>query len=160
MLPASTASEPSTEVNGRLVVVGGILVALIMVGYFALGMPGMNHGDSQVMPGMNHVNTNFMRVDSATFEKLLARPGTVGVNVHEPYTREIPGTARFIPLDKIARDPDLPDDKSISILVYCETGAMSAVAAAALADLGYTNVTELTGGMQAWQASGRTLVVR
>lgn len=35
---------------------------------------------------------------------------------------------------------------------------MSAVASAKLAGLGYTNVVELAGGMDAWQASNRSIV--
>ena len=35
---------------------------------------------------------------------------------------------------------------------------MSAIAAPALAALGYTHIIELRGGMEAWKASGRTLL--
>ena len=36
---------------------------------------------------------------------------------------------------------------------------MSAVAAQALIELGYTDVVELDGGMHAWEASGRSVLV-
>jgi rhodanese-related sulfurtransferase len=38
------------------------------------------------------------------------------------------------------------------------SGNMSAIAGRELLALGYTDVIELDGGMQAWQASGRTLL--
>ncbi|MEO5839000.1 MAG: rhodanese-like domain-containing protein [Acidimicrobiales bacterium] len=95
-----------------------------------------------------------------SFETLLSNPAAVLINVHVPYEGEIAGTTRFIAFDTIASDPGLPRGKATPILLYCETGNMSSIAAAALTNAGYTNVTELTGGMQAWQASGRTIVAR
>ena len=38
------------------------------------------------------------------------------------------------------------------------SGNMSATAGRDLLDLGYSDVVELDGGMQAWQSSGRTLL--
>jgi rhodanese-related sulfurtransferase len=81
------------------------------------------------------------------------------VNVKTPYIGEIDGTDLYIPYDQLAAKASaLPGDKGARILVYCRSGAESAIAAQTLLDLGYTNVWNLDGGMNAWQASGRTLV--
>ncbi|WP_040727538.1 rhodanese-like domain-containing protein [Thiomicrorhabdus sp. Kp2] len=48
----------------------------------------------------------------------------------------------------------LPADKEAPILVYCLTGARSARAAGAIAKAGYTNVNNLSGGINAWKAAG------
>lgn len=40
------------------------------------------------------------------------------------------------------------------IIVYCKTGARSALTAKTLLDLGYTNVTNVSTGMDAWLAAG------
>jgi phage shock protein E len=80
------------------------------------------------------------------------------VNVKTPYIGEISGTDLYIPYDQLtARAAELPTAKSTKILVYCRSGVESAVAAQTLLNLGYTNIWNLDGGMNAWTASGRTL---
>jgi rhodanese-related sulfurtransferase len=44
--------------------------------------------------------------------------------------------------------------KATPIVVYCQGGGRSAVAADVLAKMGYTNVTSLAGGLAAYQAAG------
>lgn len=48
----------------------------------------------------------------------------------------------------------LPEDKNQLIVVYCRTGHRSAQAATTLAKLGYTNIRDLSGGIEAWQNQG------
>jgi len=48
----------------------------------------------------------------------------------------------------------LPADKETPILVYCLTGARSSRAAGIMAKDGYTNVYNLSGGINAWKAAG------
>ena len=48
----------------------------------------------------------------------------------------------------------LPADKEAPILVYCLTGARSSRAAGILSKNGYTNVNNLSGGINAWKAAG------
>jgi len=49
-------------------------------------------------------------------------------------------------------------DQSTPIVLYCQTGLRSMLAAKALHDLGYTNVTNLQGGFQRWAQSGLAVV--
>lgn len=71
----------------------------------------------------------------------------------------IEGTDLYIAYDQVAASAaKLPGDKGAKILVYCRTGTTSKIAAQALLDLGYTNVWNLAGGMEAWTASGRKLI--
>jgi phage shock protein E len=81
------------------------------------------------------------------------------INVKTPYIGEIDGTDLYIPYDQLkARAAALPANKGARVLVYCRSGVESAQAAQTLLDLGYTNIWNLDGGMNAWQASGRALV--
>jgi len=42
-------------------------------------------------------------------------------------------------------------------ILHCASGARSALAAAALQDMGYTNVAHVDGGFKAWVAAGRPI---
>ena len=86
------------------------------------------------------------------FAVAIAAPGRVTINA---------GTDLTIPFDQIEAQIDqLPTPRSAPLAVYCRTGRMSTIAATTLAQLGYHDVVELAGGMQAWQQSGRSLVWR
>jgi sulfur-carrier protein adenylyltransferase/sulfurtransferase len=52
----------------------------------------------------------------------------------------------------VAREP------STAVVLYCQTGLRSMLAAKALHDLGYTNVINLQGGFQRWAQSGLPVV--
>lgn len=45
------------------------------------------------------------------------------------------------------------------LLIYCLTGGRAALAADSLQQLGFSHVSSLAGGIQAWQQAGREVVV-
>lgn len=52
------------------------------------------------------------------------------------------------------RAPDKLPDSDARIIVYCGTGKRSLLAARTLQRLGYTDVTNYAGGLDAWKAAG------
>lgn len=48
-------------------------------------------------------------------------------------------------------------DPGKRIILHCASGGRSALAAATLKELGYTNVAHMDGGIKAWAESGRPL---
>lgn len=152
-------SEKTEPRSGRAVVVAGAAGALLIAGYFATGMPGMDHetpGEASMasMASMDPDSMPFVRLDPEGFAARLSRPSAFVVNVHTPYAGELDGTDAFIAFDEIIGDDRLPTDKDAEILLYCQSGRMSDIAANALVDAGYTDVADLRGGMEAWEAAG------
>ena len=103
--------------------------------------------------------TTVATLPPAQFATVLADDDVLVVNVHVPDEGSITGTDAAIPYDELRdRSAALPQDLDAPVAVYCKSGRMSADAVATLRDLGYTDVVELGGGMDAWVADGRELL--
>lgn len=55
---------------------------------------------------------------------------------------------------KLSGTPALTS-RDINAVVYCKTSGRAALAAAAMKDMGYLNVTSIAGGYDAWVAAGK-----
>ena len=172
--PRDADPRPSLKDDPRarigLLVVTLVLAAVVVIGAdFVLGAisggsaaPSAAPSSSPtpfgiVVPGDN--GGHWTNVSPDQLATMMEHKDFTLLNVKTPYSNEIDRTDLYIPYDQLtARASELPQDKGAKILVYCLTGHSSAVAAQTLLDLGYTNVWNLDGGMNAWVASGRTLV--
>jgi rhodanese-related sulfurtransferase len=91
--------------------------------------------------------------------------GATLVDIRSETQRATDGTvpeARFIPRNTLewkldpsspSRDPELARPDAL-IVVMCDEGYASSLAAATLQELGLNRTTDLEGGFQAWRAAG------
>jgi len=100
---------------------------------------------------------SYQNIAPAELNTMLKSKDFVFVNVHIPFAGNIAGTDLSIPYDQIGTAKNLaqlPTDKNAKIVLYCRSGRMSAIAAEELVALGYTNIWNLDGGMDAWEQAG------
>lgn len=57
---------------------------------------------------------------------------------------------------KLSSIPEL-GARDLRIVVYCKTSGRAALAASALQDMGYLNVSSIAGGFDAWVAAGKSV---
>jgi phage shock protein E len=96
----------------------------------------------------------YQRISASQLNTLLGEQDLL-INTHIPYDGELARTDSFLPYDQPQQLlAQLPADKQTPIVFYCRTGRMSAIAAEAVVQAGYTNIWELEGGMVAWQKAG------
>ena len=135
------------------------LTMLLMVGCGATNAPGESQSAPADIFSLPKNADGYIDITVAQLEPTLATKDFTMINVHIPYEGELPQTDAFIPYNEIeANLSQLPADKNTRIVLYCRSGRMSTEAAPILVNLGYTNVVEVDGGMQAWQAAGNELI--
>ena len=77
------------------------------------------------------------------------------VDTSQDFARGHTPGARWMPRGSLELQiADVAPDKETSIAVTCQNGLNAILAGATLKDLGYQNVSALSGGMAAWQAAG------
>ncbi|HSD50656.1 MAG TPA: rhodanese-like domain-containing protein [Candidatus Methylomirabilis sp.] len=134
------------------------LVCVVVLWAVALGANPVTAvaGDAPArvpVPGGAYTN-----VTAPLLRQMLERKDFFFVNVHIPYEGEIAPTDAFIPYDQVEKLlHQFPTKKDAKILLYCQSGRMSDIAARTLVRLGYTNLWHLKGGMVGWRQQGYPL---
>lgn len=84
----------------------------------------------------------------------------IDVRTDDEWAKGYIAGAQHLPIDDFVNHiADLPTDKATPIVVYCQSGYRGGIAAVMLNVLGYTNVLNLAGGLNAWSAAGLPLVM-
>ena len=77
------------------------------------------------------------------------------INVHIPVNGHIPGTDTDIAYNQLAAlEQYIGTDKARQVVIYCMSDAMSNIVGPELAADGYCQISQLQGGMSAWQNAG------
>ena len=101
--------------------------------------------------------TRELPVDQA---EVLMREADVVIDVREAdeyAAGHIPGAmhaSRGMLEFKLSASPDL-SRRDLKVVLYCKTSGRAALAAAAMKEMGYLNVTSISGGFDAWVAAGK-----
>jgi sulfur-carrier protein adenylyltransferase/sulfurtransferase len=103
-------------------------------------------GDLPIVDGIPQISVQELK------RKLDAKENVFVLDVREPHEYQIVNLgAPLIPVGDIARRAsELADKKNSEIVIHCKSGARSQKAALALKQAGFTNVSNLTGGILAW----------
>jgi adenylyltransferase/sulfurtransferase len=103
-------------------------------------------GDHPIVDGIPQITVEELK------RKLDAREGIFVLDVREPHEYPIANLgAPLIPVGSIeARIGELAAQKNREVIVHCRSGARSQKAALALKQAGFTNVSNLAGGILAW----------
>ncbi len=96
--------------------------------------------------GAGQVNTN-------EAVRLVNREKGLLIDVCEPaeYAAGHASGARNIPLGTLESSKDLPSNKTLPLVLVCQSGARASRAAGILRKAGHANVQVLAGGMKAWR---------
>lgn len=141
--------------NLRPMIAAPIGIALL-IGACTASPSGAGSADNVTVPVEG--GGTYTDVTPSALDEMLQAKDFILVNVHVPYAGEIEATDLFIPFEEIGgRLGELPSDRTAKIVLYCRSGSMSAIAARELVAAGYTDVWNLDGGMNAWQAQGYPL---
>jgi hydroxyacylglutathione hydrolase len=125
-----------------------------------LGRIGFDHIVGYLQDGLRSLETRpdltatIERVSAPLAAELLAAGTAMAVDVRAPGERALKSVAGSvsIPLNRLAdRAGELPKDRPL--LVYCAGGYRSSIAASLLRRRGFTQVSEIAGGLVAWEAA-------
>ena len=101
---------------------------------------------------MRDLLTKPKRIDAKSAKVLIDKSQATLVDVRTPeeYAMGHIDGATLLPLDTLAIKAETAlTDKNANVIVYCQSGARSAYAAAQLAAMGYSSVHDL-GGIFSW----------
>lgn len=146
-------SQNSLSLNKRALGIVIIAVVGILIGIFSL------QNQPAPMPSSVSQQSGYKNVTAGELSGMLSDKDFFLINVHVPYEGELAKTDAFVAYDQLDMNLNmLPTDKASKIVLYCRTGRMSEIAANTLAQLGYTNLYNLSGGMVDWEKQGLPLI--
>jgi phage shock protein E len=136
-------------------------ITLVLAIFVILALAACTAGPAAPTPAPAPVATKIditqlgLNVDVATVNALQGRDDVLILDVREQSEYDaghIPGVT-LIPLNDVPnRLSEIPKDKPV--IVTCRSGNRSGQATDLLRQQGYTNVHNMTGGLNAWQQAG------
>jgi rhodanese-related sulfurtransferase len=128
------------------------MLAMIGLGALALSLATVSHAYHSYLLTVTQLRAGMEKASSAS------KKGFYLIDVRSPEEHAagmIPGTDFNIDFREMkSRHREIGAKPEDHIVVYCQSGHRSNIAAETLADLGYKHVYNVTGSMNAWVAAG------
>lgn len=140
----------------RMIFVTGILLTLFIVSACS-STSTITKAPPTIAPSNTRAEYRSISIDELVDVITNQRDEYLIVNVHIPYAGEIEDTDANIAFNDLDALTSFVPDKNTPVILYCRSGNMSEQATRDLVELGYTQVYDVPGGMNAWQASGYEL---
>ena len=114
-----------------------------------------------LLAGCSSNNEATKKVDPVEFSEVIAQPGVIILDVRTPEEFNAGHIANAININ--VADSNFSSevsklDKNATIAVYCRSANRSAVATNEMADLGFTDMYDMQGGIIDWEAAGGPVV--
>ena len=135
-----------------------IRIVVLTLTYSSFGFSQAAHPPSAAFQAMvKDAKSRIHEVSPAQLKEWLAAPAkTVLIDVREDSEWQAGHAAAAIHVGRGVLERQIESavpDKSARVVLYCHTGARSALAADTLQKMGYTSVFSLAGGLAAYQAA-------
>lgn len=114
-----------------------------------------------LLAGCSSSNDATKKVDPVEFSEVIAQPGVIILDVRTPEEFNAGHIANAININ--VADSNFSSevsklDKNATVAVYCRSANRSAVATNEMAELGFTDMYDMQGGIIDWQAAGGPVV--
>jgi phage shock protein E len=114
-----------------------------------------------LLAGCSSSNEVTKKVDPVEFSEVIAQPGVIILDVRTPEEFNAGHIANAININ--IADSDFSSevsklDKNATVAVYCRSANRSAVATNEMAELGFTDMYDMQGGIIDWEAAGGPVV--
>lgn len=140
--------------------IAGVMLVVGLIVFVSACSPTSHENEPTAVQTMQETTATYRTMSVDGLADIMADEDRsyIVVNVHIPYQGEIEGTDYNIAFNDIDALTEALPDKNTPIVLYCRSGNMSEQTTQDLVELGYTQVYDVPGGMNAWQSSGRKLV--
>jgi|LakMenE01Jun11ns_1017448.scaffolds.fasta_scaffold9457029_1 phage shock protein E len=114
-----------------------------------------------LLAGCSSSNEVTKKVDPVEFSEVIAQPGVIILDVRTPEEFNAGHIANAININ--IADSNFSSevsklDKNATVAVYCRSANRSAVATNEMAELGFTDMYDMQGGIIDWEAAGGPVV--
>ena len=114
-----------------------------------------------LLAGCSSSNEATKKVDPVEFSEVIAQPGVIILDVRTPEEFNAGHIANAININ--LADSNFSSevsklDKNATVAVYCRSANRSAVATDEMAELGFTDMYDMQGGIIDWQAAGGPVI--
>jgi len=114
-----------------------------------------------LLAGCSTSNEATKKVDPVEFSEVIAEPGVIILDVRTPEefnAGHIENAININVADSNFSSEVSKLDKNATVAVYCRSANRSAVATKEMAELGFTDMYDMQGGILEWEAAGGQVV--